>query len=228
MTANEDRLRRTLERLGDLRTLVVLVGGASTQLLITDPAAAPLRPTDDVDVIVDRSAQGIHALEAGLRQRGFTQRPELADPICRWRHGDDVVVDVMPTDGQVFGFSNRWYRLAWDTATVRVVAGYELRVVTATAFVATKLDAFEARGGEDYALSEDLEDIVAVVDGRNELVAEIGDAPPALRAYLIDRIGRLLAEPRFVDAVLGHLGGDDGRLAIVLDRLRSVVAHARS
>ncbi len=214
----------TLATLGSLRTEVVLLGGASTQLLITDPAAAGERPTDDVDFIVDCDARGLHALEARLRhQHGFTQRPELDDPICRWRRGD-IVIDVVPTDGAILGFSSRWYRHAWDSAELHVVAGHEVRVVTAAMFVATKLDAFDDRGQRDYQASRDLEDVVAVVDGRAELVDEVARAPAEVRAYLAERIGRLLAEPTFVDAVVGHLAGDEERLPIVIDRLRRLAA----
>jgi hypothetical protein len=119
MATNADRLHATLEKLGPLRSEVVLVGGASTQLFITDAAVAGERPTEDVDFIIDRDAMGVHALEVRLRRENFNQRPELGDPICRWRR-DDIAIDVMPVDGAVFGFSNRWYRLAWDTAEVRL------------------------------------------------------------------------------------------------------------
>lgn len=40
------------EALGDLRERLVFVGGCATALLITDPAAAPVRATEDVDTIV--------------------------------------------------------------------------------------------------------------------------------------------------------------------------------
>ena len=40
-------------RLGPLRERVVFVGGMIRGLLVTDPAATPPRPTDDVDLIVD-------------------------------------------------------------------------------------------------------------------------------------------------------------------------------
>ena len=226
MATNQDRLVATLATLGSLRTEVVLLGGASTQLLITDPAAAGAGPTDDVDLIVDCDAMGFHAFEARLRTRGFTQRPENDDPICRWRRGD-IKIDVVPIDEKLLGFSSRWYRHAWDTAEVHVVAGQEIRVVTATMFVTTKLDAFDDRGGGDYQRSKDLEDVVAVVDGRPELVDEVAHAPADVRAYLADRIGRLLADDAFVDAVDGHLAGDHQRLPIVVDRLRRRVALTR-
>src|ERR1700682_5225818 len=50
---------------------------------------------------------------------------------------------------------------------------FEIRVVTAAFFVATKLEAFKGRGKGDFFGSRDLEDLISVVDGRATLVAEI-------------------------------------------------------
>ena len=50
--------------------------------------------------------------------------------------------------------------------------------------MATKFEAFSDRGHGDLLGSHDLEDIVNVVDGRPELVSEVGLAAPELRQYL--------------------------------------------
>jgi hypothetical protein len=221
MRSNAEQLAATLDALGELRDHVVLVGGAATELLITDPAASPIRFTDDVDVVVEQTAVGLHRIESRLRELDFTQRPDL-DPICRWRRGE-LVLDVMPIDQKIFGFSNRWYPLAWQTADVQRVAGHLIRVVKPVVFIATKLEAWASRGGGDFQASHDLEDIIAVVDGRSELTDEIEHAAPDLRAYLAERLGALIDDHRFVDAIAGHLPPDDAsqdRHPLVLGRLR--------
>jgi hypothetical protein len=48
-----EQILAVARHLGDLRERVVFVGGMVCDRLVTDPAAAPARPTDDVDVIVD-------------------------------------------------------------------------------------------------------------------------------------------------------------------------------
>ena len=50
--------------------------------------------------------------------------------------------------------------------------------------MATKLEAFRQRGQSDPYGSRDLEDIVAVVDGRPELVMECRAASSDVRSYL--------------------------------------------
>lgn len=59
-----------------------------------------------------------------------------------------------------------------------------MRVVAPALFVATKLDAFHGRGGGDIVASHDLEDIIAVVDGRPEIVSEVAAASTDVRVYI--------------------------------------------
>src|SRR5216684_8355014 len=47
-------------RLKGLLPEIVFVGGCTTGLLITDPAASPVRVTDDVDVATNRSLNDFH------------------------------------------------------------------------------------------------------------------------------------------------------------------------
>lgn len=51
-SANLAMVRHVAERLGDLRERVVFLGGAATTLLITDQAAPEVRPTLDVDALL--------------------------------------------------------------------------------------------------------------------------------------------------------------------------------
>lgn len=49
---NLELLEQAAERLQPLLNEIVFVGGCTTGLLVTDPGAAPVRMTHDVDVIV--------------------------------------------------------------------------------------------------------------------------------------------------------------------------------
>ena len=94
-------------------------------------------------------------------------------------------------------------------------------------FVATKLEALHGRGSSDVTASHDIEDILTVVDGRPELVSEIGAAEPEVRAFIAGEIRTLLHAPDFVDAVPGFLLPDaasQARRALLEDRLRAIAA----
>lgn len=49
---NQAMLILTIDKLGELADEMVFLGGCATGLLITDPAAPPIRVTRDVDAIV--------------------------------------------------------------------------------------------------------------------------------------------------------------------------------
>src|SRR5205807_703331 len=105
------------------------------------------------------------------RELGFRESHADDAPICRWLSGD-LILDLMPTDASILGFSNRWYGPALENAQRIRIGEYEIRVITAPYFLATKLEAFHGRGKNDFR-SHDLEDVVAVIDGRSELVGEV-------------------------------------------------------
>jgi hypothetical protein len=202
------------------------VGGCTTGLLITDPAAADIRPTHDVDVIVAAASLAeYYAVSKRLRALGFHEDIKV---ICRWHHRDDLTLDVMPTDSNILGFSNRWYSGAIAHAVDwELEAGLIIRVVTPPYFCATKIEAFHGRGNGDYAGSHDLEDLLAVVDGRPELAGEIRAAEDTLRSYLATEANGLLMRKEFLDALPGTLMPDaasQARLPLLLARLEQIAA----
>ena len=205
---------RTLERLlapmVEIIDQVVLVGGASIPLWVDDPAAPPARPTNDTDVIVAARTQvHYHQLSERLRELGFVEDAD-SNIICRWRHDQTGwLYDVMPLDQDILGFSNPWYADAYrEAAELSLPGGLIVRAATPPYLVATKLVAFEDRGGSDYLASHDMYDIVALVDGRPTLGVEIGEAPTSLRNWLGSRFRSLRDGGRLDDALLNYVPFD--------------------
>lgn len=222
-------IRHVAMRLGDLVDRVVFLGGAATTLLITDAAASDVRPTKDVDVIVEIATTAeYHRLAEQLRGRGFSEDTSEGAPLCRWLV-DGIIVDVMPTEEATLGFSNCWYREAFEHASRMAIEDtVPIRVVTAPFFLATKLEAFQARGRGDFMASHDLEDIIALIDGRGEILEEVAMAPDVLRSFLAVAFRDLLVSPLFLDALPGHLPGDAAsqqRLPLLMSRLHKIAAN---
>lgn len=213
--------------LGDLREQVVFVGGSTAGLLLTDPLAEGIRPTQDVDAIVHAdSLAHFYRMEARLEEQGFVRDAE-SGVICRWRHPpSNGIFDLMPTDERVLGFSNRWYEEAIRSAqSVRIAEDVEIRVVGAPAFIATKLEAFHQRGNGDFLSSHDLEDVLTVIDGRQELLEELKLAPESLRNAVAGTFVRLLANPDFIGYLPGLIAEPE-RAEIVEQCLRNLAAQA--
>ena len=223
--ANAQMLAAAVEKLVPLLDRIVFVGGCATGLLITDPGASPVRPTLDVDAIIDLASYAQFAdLENRLQDLGFQPSHAEGAPICRWTH-QDLVLDLMPTDSSILGFSNRWYHTALQNSETTRIGTHKIRLITAPYFLATKLEALHGRGQHDYRLSRDLEDIVTVIDGRPEIVNEVQETEDRLRQYLSDEFSTLLADRNFMEALPGHLLPDAAsqqRLRIVLHRIEQI------
>ena len=131
-TIHFQMIRQVAERLGPLRPKVVFLGGSAAGFHITDSAEPEIRATRDVDIIVEAaSIVAYHGLEKTLIELGFFQKIQEDDPICRW-YIDDVIVDFMPTDESILGFSNRWYLPAIkNSVTIELEPDFEIRLVTA-------------------------------------------------------------------------------------------------
>ncbi len=215
-------------RLGPLRAEVAFLGGAAVSLLLSDEGAPEARSTVDVDVIVEVASRlAYYRLADRLRELGFREVSEEGAPVCRWEVGG-VLVDVMPTLPEILGFSNRWYAEAFATATeTQIAEDLVIRLVTPPYFLATKVEAFESRGGGNFLASHDMEDIVAVLDGRPEIVVEVARSGSPLRHFLRDAFASFLSQRSFVEAVSGHLPPDaasQARAPIVLKRAREITA----
>ncbi len=216
--------------LGPLVDEVVFVGGATVHLWITEPGAPPTRATDDVDVICEVATRvEYHRLGERLRERGL--REAMDEPvICRWRSAaPSLVLDVMPTDPDILGFSNPWYEEAISTAaTVVLDSGAEIRAATPAPLVATKLCAWKGRGRGDTLASLDVHDVLTLIDGRAELGEEIRSVSPDLRDYIRAELSTLRAEPYFGYAVDGATAGygpvGTDRARLVRDRVDELLA----
>lgn len=208
MTASPNiRMLEAIARaLGPLKEGLVFLGGATVALYLQDPAAPEVRPTDDVDCIVELASYASYAeLERRLRQRGFENDSSPKAPLCRWLY-EGLKVDVMPTDESVLGFTNEWYQDGIKHKVRHTLpGGQEIFILPAPFFVATKIAAFLSRGGGDFRLSADVEDIIALLDGRISLPTELGEAPCQLQRYIAEHAQAFLKDRSFLESVEGFL-----------------------
>jgi hypothetical protein len=228
--SHQAALRAVARCLGPLREDVVFLGGMVVPLLLTDSGASVPRATDDVDLIVEVGAiEYQQRIAVPLRSQGFREDQSPGAPICRWRI-HEFVVDVMPVDPAVFGYSNPWYSQAFATAAwvaVGAAPDERIRLIGAAEFCATKLAAFAGRGNGDF-LHKDMDDFVTVVDGRPELLDDVKLAAPALRAFIASELRRHLAA-RLDEQLPMLIGGSravrEARAAALLGRLQALAAQ---
>ena len=202
--------------MGPLCEQVVFVGGCATGLLIDNPKLMDVRPTEDVDAIVEvASLAGYHQLAEQLVQRGFRQTMEDNTPPFRW-FWNRMQLDLVPLDEKVLGFANPWYRAGYEASvSIALEDGLSLKHLSAPYLLATKFEAFKDRGGNDVFLSHDLEDIMTVVEGRLNLVAEVEAAADLVRQHIARSVVGLLGLPAFANALPGLLSDPEQEISVL-------------
>jgi Nucleotidyl transferase AbiEii toxin, Type IV TA system len=204
---NVEMLELAARHLGNLLDEVVFVGGATVELWITDEAAPEFRPTDDIDVIAEiTTMRDYHRFEKRVRKAGL-EHDQQSGVICRFKHpGSGLVLDVMPTEASILGFRNRWQAEAFPHAVeLELPSGQPIRAIPPAYLLATKLEAFRTRGESDFYGSRDFGDVVALVDGREELPEEVAAAPNPVRAYVAAQLDELSRYSAFSNGLEGAL-----------------------
>lgn len=206
--------------LNELNEKVVFVGGATISLYADRPVFE-IRPTDDIDVIIeilnyfDRGQ-----LEERLRSLGFSNDIE-SGIVCRYII-QGIVVDIMPTNDPSIGFKNIWYPDGFAEAI-----GYQIderntiKILSAPYFIATKLEAHKGRGKNDGRSSQDFEDIVYVLENRGTIWEEINNASSPVKNYLQSAFSNLLANSNIFEWIDCHVErGTPPATYFIMDQLK--------
>ena len=201
---NITRIKSVYHALSVLREKVVFVGGATVSLYI-DSKTEEIRPTDDIDVVVEIYTHGEYAaFDEKLRKLGFVN-DQTSGIICRYIiHG--LIVDIMPTQSQALGFTNKWYQPAFENAIHHSLGDERIKIFTPPYFIASKLEAFIHRGKNDGRTSTDFEDIIFLLENRSTIWEELEDAENNLSTYIKETFRKLMEKENFEEWVNCHAG----------------------
>lgn len=195
-------LQTVANGLGELKDEMVFVGGAVAELYADNPAASEIRPTLDVDCVIEISSKLQFAkMEKNLRAKGFKNDTSKGAPICRWIY-KDIKVDVMPTDSDVLGFSNRWYEEGIEIKRQKTLPdGTNVFVFPPEYYLAAKFEAHNSRGGNDLRQSHDFEDIIYILDNCSNILDNISASNPSVKEYLKSECQKLLENPNITEGI---------------------------
>jgi hypothetical protein len=199
----------------------MVVGGCSPALILDINVAPDLRPTDDVDIVIQAETYGKYMqFIQKIKEKGFEERQ--GDPIGRYASGE-FVVDVIPTEANVLGFSNRWYKEAFDNSIPKELpSGKVLKTIAPVYFIAAKLEAFRARAEEDLMASPDLEDLITVLVEHPSFEKELREAGRDVQMYIIGEFQKLSSDENYPHFLSAHLRGDEASQAS-LPQLRRLI-----
>jgi hypothetical protein len=222
---NITMLQTVANGLGELKDDMVFVGGAVAELYATDPAASEIRPTLDVDCVIElRSRVEHNKLEENLRAKGFAHDTSEGAPICRWLF-QGVKLDVMPADSKILGFSNQWYHEGIENKISKTLPdGTEIFLFQPEYYLASKFEAHKGRGGNDLRQSHDFEDIIYILDNCPDLFENISQANASVKTYLKDECQILLKNKNLnegIESVLPYGSGNE-RAEMILVLIKKI------
>lgn len=225
MSANTEMLIKVAQGLKHLADDMVFVGGAITELYADDPAATEIRPTKDVDCVVEISTRtAYYDLEEQLRMLGFVNDRSQSSHICRWIY-EDTIVDIMPTDEKILGFSNQWYEAGIAHKIIQPLTD-QLSIFTFTLpyYLASKFVALNSRGSKDLRTSHDFEDIIYVLDNNLEVMDNLtANDDDDVKAYLSNECKQLLLNPNIDECITAALPyGMEERLEVIRDLMDAI------
>lgn len=224
------RLARVATALGDFSQQVVFVGGAIAPLLQTDPPFGAPRPTKDVDAVVaSRGYWELKTLHERLTSLGFRQDPSEAQHMHRWVSPDGDLLDLVPAGAHAGGSGQVWDQLALDTGVESELDdGVTVRHASGPAFLALKWAAHLDRGAADPFASHDLEDFLALLAARPEVLREVADSPAEIAGFVASAADSLIGMADIDDLLAGHLNNADDPAATCRDVKRVLVTLAAS
>jgi len=226
MNKNRENVMLVAQALGDICQEVVFVGGSVTDMYVDTKVAPEIRPTDDVDCIVEiTTRKNYYDLEERLRSKGFTNDQNENAPICRWLY-QGLKVDIMPIDENVLGFSNRWYALGFTEAELyQITPHLSIKIFSLPFFIASKMEAFRNRGKNDYRTSTDFEDIIYVLDNHQNVVKAIKTAPLDVQTFIASECALYLLDKHIREGIQCALpyGSSDNKIHKIESIIKNIV-----
>ena len=208
-----------------LKEEMVFVGGAVAELYASNPEATDIRPTLDVDCVIEIHSYSAHTeVEDKLRSLGFVNDTTQGAPICRWIY-QDILVDIMPSDSEVLGFSNRWYKEGIkNKISKKLPNGTDIFVFSPEYYLAAKFEANKGRGGSDLRQSHDFEDIIYILDNCAELLDSISKTNETVKIYLKKECTNLLNNKGLVEGIESSLpfGSEKEATDIIIQRIKKI------
>ena len=145
------------------------------------------------------------ALQEKLIHAGFNP-DSTSRVICRHKY-KGITVDIMPDDPGILGFTNHWYTDGIKNSfSYRLDETLAIKIFSAPYYVASKIEAYRDRGIKDKRLSTDFEDIVYVIENRQELLEEVTNGSASVKDYIAAFSRDMLSEKDTREAIGAVMG----------------------
>jgi len=221
-TINLGVVAEIAQALGDLNQSVVFVGGAVVSVYADDPAADEIRPTQDVDLTLTLLDFNQQELDKQLASLGF--HPDIhGHAICSY-HYNDIAVDIMAATDTMRGPTNRWYQVGFESLQTIEIQSTPVQILSAPCYLATKFEAFNHRGQNDYRTSHDFEDIIYVIDNHTAIIDDVLTSDQSIQVFLKSEIEKILNSSYADEILSAHLHPliEEQRYPLLLKKLKAI------
>lgn len=224
MKKNIEMIEIVADRLKEHLDNIVFTGGATVILYLDDKGAPDPRPTYDIDCVIEVTYVELIKFEKELRKLGFTQ-PLDTTLICRWEY-NKIIVDFIPNDDKAFGFSNFWHKIGFKNALeYNINNKLKIKIFPAPIFISSKFQAFKNRGQNDYRTSQDIEDIITILNGRNNIYEEIKNSDQKLKTYIVQEFLKIYNNNSFNEIIYSNLDVKDRNRQNYIAELIKKICH---
>lgn len=146
----------------------------------------------------------------------------MSGVICRWIYQEEIV-DIMPTDAKILGFSNKWYKDGFkNRSMIELADNVKINILPLSYYLATKIEAVRGRGGTDWRQSHDFEDIIYLFNNCENILELITkEKNRELKDFISHWAGECLQRNNIREEIECSLPyGDEGRVDYILENLQ--------
>lgn len=204
---SENILVEAARKLKPLLEEIAFVGGGILPTYLPKGFESVIRVTYDLDVVIKLAHYGkLEKLNKRLKDLEFYPDRE-STVICRYTD-KHILLDVMPTDSEILGFSNRWYEEGLNNKEwISLTGEIDIPRFTIDYYLASKWEAVRGRGKQDWRTSKDMEDIITLTN--HNALNQISSKQSDVNVYLKNQFSDLLNQKYAGEIILSHLNGVD-------------------
>ena len=198
------------------------MGGAVVGLYADDPGAPEVRPTKDIDIVLEiTSLLELENLREKFAERGIKIAKD-EKILCRFTYRN-ILLDVMSTKEVGWAPSNPWFSKGFKHLESYTLDNVTINILPIAFYLASKFVAHTARG-IDPRTSHDFEDIIYILDNRKTLVKDILESDSVVKSFIIDQLKELRDDVFLQEAVLAHLESatQTQRFEMLFEKLKKI------
>jgi hypothetical protein len=209
MRSNREMLSTVANGLEKFLSKVYFIGGSVVELYLDNSVNDPVRPTEDVDCVLEITSKlDFREWEKLLVSCGFKHDMSENAPICRWIF-NRVHVDIMLPNLQM-GFTNKWYAEGIKHSfNCQLNKNLQIKLFELPYFLATKFEAVLHRGSSDLRTSHDFEDIIYLWSNIPDIFERCKKTDSNLQSYFSVTLKSLMNNWTFNESIEAHLPFDN-------------------